>query len=103
MSVVLSGVDRGDTRIATATFTNLAGVPTNPSTVTFKVMDPSGVASQRNYVSGTDAEVTNPSVGVFKLTLSYTISGVWLLRVEGTGAVAEVISGLVDVREDAFV
>lgn len=102
MSVVMRGVDRGDTRTATVTFTNPTGVLTNPSSVVFLVINPTGPASQTSYVYGTAPEVTRPTTGVYVLTLTFTISGTWEIRCESTGTVKEAASGLVVVKADPF-
>lgn len=102
MSAIMKNVDRGDTRTSTVTFTNPAGAVTNPATVTFKVINPTGPASQTSYVYGTATEVTRPSTGVYVLTLKYTISGTWEIRCEGTGTVEEATSGVVVVKADPF-
>lgn len=69
----------------TETFSVL-GVPTNPTTVTYTVVDPLGVSTA--YVFGVDPEVTNPGVGIFVLDLPATTEpGQWLYEIAGTGAV----------------
>lgn len=67
-------------------------VPTDPTTVTFYVRDPDGTIT--SYVYGTDPEITNPSVGVYILTLDApNVAGSWHYRCAGTGAVKAVIEG----------
>ena len=75
----------------TETFTIL-GVPTNPTTVTFSVEEPDLTID--TYVFGVAPEVTNPSVGVFKLNLpAQTQIGVYHYSVQGTGLVAATSQG----------
>lgn len=66
------------------TFT-VSGVPTDPTTVTFSLRDPTGVIT--TYVFGVDGEVTHPSVGRYLLTILPLVSGDYLYWVVGTGAV----------------
>ena len=67
-------------------------VPTNPTTVTYTVRDPTGV--ETSYVFGVDAEVTNPSVGIFVLSLpACNEPGVWYHEIVGTGAVVAAGTG----------
>lgn len=67
-------------------------VPTDPTTVTYAVVDPDGVETL--YVFGTAPEVTNPSVGVYVLDLpALTVPGTWIYTITGTGAVEAVGSG----------
>lgn len=75
----------GQAVTVTETFTVL-GTPTDPTTATYKLQDPEGTIT--TYVFGVDAEVTNPSVGVYLLhTPACTIPGTWLYEIIGTGAV----------------
>ena len=75
----------------TETFSVL-GTPTDPTTVTYKVVDPLG--TETTYVFGVAPEVTNPSAGVYVLDLPPTTEpGTWLYSITGTGAVEAVGSG----------
>lgn len=75
----------------TETFSVL-GTPTNPTTVTYTVVDPLGVST--DYVFGVAPEVSNPSAGVYVLDLPATTEpGQWLYQVVGTGAVEAVGQG----------
>jgi hypothetical protein len=63
------------------------GTPTDPTTVVFTTQDPLGV--EVSYTAGVDAEVTNPSVGVYVLkTPPVAVAGTWRWEVVGTGDVA---------------
>lgn len=80
------GVYPLDTAVTVTETFRILGVPTDPTTVTYKLQDPEGVTT--TYVFGVDAEVTNPSVGVYLLeTPACTIPGTWLYEIVGTGAV----------------
>ncbi len=71
----------------TETF-SVDGTPTDPTTVIFSVRDPLNVVTA--YTFGVDSEVTNPSVGVYVLTLTPPLVGTYGYSVTGTGAVADV-------------
>jgi hypothetical protein len=67
-------------------------VPTDPTAVTFTVRDPAGTIF--TYINGIDAEVTNPSVGVYELRQGpLSLAGFWTYRAQGTGAVEAVSEG----------
>ncbi len=67
----------------TATFTDINGDAIDPVTVTFKYLDPA-TGSGATLVFGTDPEISNPSVGVYKLLLDVASEGMWIWRAEGT-------------------
>lgn len=73
----------GETITLRATF-RANGLPTDPSTVTLKVRDPSGDVEE--YTDGA-AELTKENTGVFSKTLSPDKAGTWSYVWEGTGAV----------------
>lgn len=75
----------GDTVEVYATFL-VGDTLTNPTAVTADVSD--GEGTQTAYVYGTDAELTRPSTGVYKLELELTTSGEWSIRFTGTGTAA---------------
>lgn len=58
-------------------------VATDPTTVTAKVMDPSGNVS--TYVYGVDAELGKTSTGVYYVDVVTDEEGEWRFRFEGTG------------------
>lgn len=83
--------DIGDTRRLTATFTNLAGAATDPTTVTFKVKVPDGTIT--TYIYGTHAELAKSATGVYYVDYSITQAGRYSYRFEGTGTVATAENG----------
>lgn len=87
--------DIGDQPVATATFRDVDDVLTNPSTVVFKTRTPSGV--ETTYTSP-NANITNPSVGVWKFTFpaAVTEAGNWVVRARGT-------AGLLAAEESTFI
>lgn len=81
-----------------ATFTNLAGVPTNPTATTCVVTDPAGVQVVHTFGGAAPADITNPSAGVFKLDVSCVpsvagVEGLWSYTFIGTGAASDVQPG----------
>ena len=65
-----------------ATFKDAAGVLTNPTTVTLRVRDTSGVIT-----TYTGAGLTNPSVGVWFKDLTLNQVGDWRFWFVGSGGV----------------
>lgn len=87
--------DIGDRVKLTGTFTNAAGVLTNPTVVTCKVRTPSGTVTSH-------LDAANPSAGVFTKEIEVTEAGMWRFRFEGTGAVKAAEEGFFDVEESVF-
>lgn len=100
MSVTLTNVDIGDVTRCAVTFTNAAGVATDPTTVTFRAQPPSGAAI--TYVYGTDNQLVKDSTGVYHVDLPMTQAYTWHVRFVGTGAVAAAVEGDVYVSQSAF-
>jgi len=82
-------------------FTNefkVAGVLTDPTTVTCKVMNPSGDIT--TYVYGTDAALVKDSTGIYHVDVVCNLKKEWNVRFEGTGtcvAVDELTVGVASV------
>jgi uncharacterized protein YfaS (alpha-2-macroglobulin family) len=55
---------------------------TNPDTVTFYFLNPSGVVTS---YADSDVEVTNPSTGTYKITFAPNAQGTWTWGVVTTG------------------
>lgn len=70
----------------TATFQNLAGIPTDPTTVTFKLKPPN--ASQIDYVYGVSTDVTKLGTGVYQLVHVIGAAGIHVVRAVGSGAIS---------------
>lgn len=77
-----------------ALFTNSVNVATNPTTVTFIVVDPAGVVVS---VSNPNAAITNPTTGtwvyVYQSATGIQVVGVWQYRIKGTGALIDADEG----------
>lgn len=87
----------GDTVRITNTF-SVAGTPTDPTTVTLVVTDPSG-NTEGTYTYG-GATITKSSTGVYYKDLTVDEVGTWLYRWTGTGTVADVAVDSFDVDAD---
>ena len=97
----LGTFDIGDQVKATATFTNLAGVLTTPTTVQFQVEDADGLETSYTQAS---PEVANPSTGVWTLTFTITTNapGRWYVRTRGTAVVLAADEDWFDVKRSVF-
>lgn len=75
---------------STDPFKNLAGTPTNPTTVALKIRKASGVLLEYGWpTAGPNGVLQNESAGRFYVDISYdNVPGVWKFRLEGVGAVA---------------
>jgi hypothetical protein len=74
----------GDLVTLQATFTSIDGVNTDPTTITLSVQDPGGTITTYTYAG---AAVTKFATGIFRYTLSITLSGTYVYRWKGTGTV----------------
>ncbi len=82
------------------TFT-LGGVLTDPTLVTGTVIDAKGVST--TYTVLDDAEMTNSSIGVYRIELIVDSEGVWEFRMVATGIVNESAEGRFEVPVSTFV
>ena len=82
--------DIGDRPRATVTFTSVTGTPTNPTTVTVTVQDPTGAE--------TSPAATSDGSGVYHVDVDATMSGRWLVRFVGTGNVVAAVEDSFFVR-----
>lgn len=83
--------DPGDLRRLGVTFTNLAGVITDPDAVTFSIRNPAGAIV--TYVYLTDAALVRTTTGVYYVDFAITLPGRHVYRWAGTGAVATAETG----------
>ena len=94
--------DLGTRPVFTATFTDAAGVLTDPSTVLF-LLRRDGVAGVTTYTSGVSSEVANPSVGVFTFTPPvFTAAGRYRLRAKGTAGLLTAGEATFDILPSGF-
>ena len=94
----MSAYQKGQTIKLTFSFTNAAGAPANPTTVTAKVEKPDG--TETSYATPT---ITNPSTGTYELIVTGDQSGQWTYRGLGvTGTTSAVCEGMFSVLLSAF-
>jgi hypothetical protein len=86
--------DLGDTIRLTGTFASTAGVPANPTAVTFWVKAPSSTVA----VAETSTSWSNPSVGSFTFDVHPSSTGVWAYRVFSTGNIIAAEEGQFMIR-----
>lgn len=97
---VIQQFEAGDTVRSTATFT-VGSTNTDPDTVTVRFRDPFGVITP--FVFGTDPEVSNTAVGVYRIDHQMSIPGEWWVRWEGTGAAAGIAEERVFIKRSMVV
>jgi hypothetical protein len=91
--------DIGDCVKFSVSFTNDAGVATDPTAVTLDVQDPSGNEITYTYAAGT---VTKSATGAYYKTVVIDEAGEWYYRWAGTGAVVAAAEAMIWVRESEF-
>ena len=97
----MNSYDVGDLVRLTATFTNSAGVVTDPTAVTCLL--------KLRYVIGSTAttytypaNITKDSTGVFHVDVTPTTEGIWDYRWVGTGTVQAAVEGAFNVPNSEF-
>ena len=84
--------DIGDAPTVTATFRNIAGDLTNPTTVTAKMVEPDGTQT-------TLSTPSNTGTGVYTVTVpTFDQSGRHVVKFFGTGAIIAAEETPIDVR-----
>lgn len=81
--LTIHSYDIGGAIRCTVTFATTAGVPTDPTTVTFIYRDPSG--NETTWVFGVDPEVIKDDTGDYHADVPLDESGLWYYRWEGSG------------------
>jgi hypothetical protein len=82
----------------TATFTAL-GVNTDPTTVTLKVKDPSGVITPYTYAL---AQIIRSAAGIYYKDISIDEAGDWYYNFTGTGTVEAADETFLSAEESQF-
>ena len=82
----------------TVTFKNLVGSETDPSAISFKMLEPDGTVT--TYVYSVDAELVKSSTGVYYVDYDPDQAGRHLYRFIGTGTVAQTVESEFWVRRD---
>lgn len=77
------------------TFT-VSEIPTDPTTVTLKVQDPSGNTDIYTYAA---AQITKDGTGIYSKTITLDEAGWWVYEWTGTGAVVVVEGSRIYVRK----
>lgn len=91
--------DIGDQPTVTARFTNIDGVPADPSAASFSIKAPDGTVT----VLAEDA-ATNPTVGEWRWAVpaAFDAAGIWDFRVEATAGLQTAEETSVIVRASKF-
>lgn len=89
----------GQTVELSAAFTNLAGVPKDPTAVTLQIKDPTGTVVTPAPTPTHDGAADS---GLYHYDLPITASGVWRYRFAGTGAVVAAEEAKVFARSSSF-
>ena len=82
----------------TATFTNAAGAPTDPTTISCAVTDPAAAQVVHTFAGAAPADITRTSAGIYVLIVPCSpsvagVDGLWSFTFIGTGAVSDVQPG----------
>lgn len=72
---------------------SVSGTPTDPTTVSCVITDPTGVATTHTYLAASPADITKTGTGVFELDVPCTIVGLWGFVWIGTGTASDVQAG----------
>jgi hypothetical protein len=83
----------------TVQFTNDAGLPADPSAITFLQRDPTGAV-----VTMDESDATNPAVGTWVWTASrpFDLPGTWRWRAVGTAGVVAAVERTASVAKSLF-
>lgn len=88
MTTEIPVYEKGDMRRLSMTFKNLAGTPTDPTTIRYRTKRPSGAAAE--LVHGVDGALVRDSAGVFHVDQVFDEAGDWLIQWVGEGAIVGV-------------
>ena len=90
----------GASELATLTNTfTVAGVPTDPTTITLLVTDPTGTSNTYTFAGG---QITRTSAGVYTKDIPCTLAGTWTYKWTGTSAASDISAGTWEVQETAL-
>lgn len=104
MSVSIKSYFLGAVVRLEAQFSDLPGVLTDPTTITFKILQPDPLILPQavSYVFGVDAQLVRDSVGVYHVDWTADQDGDYCYRFEGTGAAQAVSERHFSVDEGCF-
>jgi hypothetical protein len=94
----MNSYDKGDLVRLTATFTNSAGVATDPTVVLCRVKSPT-TTTIYTYNPGA---IVKDATGVYYIDVSVSAVGQWWYRWEGAGTVEQADEGAFIVEASAF-
>lgn len=84
----------GSSEIATLTNTfSVSGTPTDPTTISCIITDPTGAQTTHTYAGASPADITRTGVGAYQLLIPCTITGVWSFEWVGTGSATDIQAG----------
>ena len=87
----------GASELATLTNTfSVGGVPTDPTTITLLVTDPTGTSNTYTFAGG---QITRTSAGIYTKDIPCTLAGTWTYKWTGTSAASDVSAGTWEVQE----
>lgn len=90
----------GSNELATLTNTfTIAGVATDPTTITLEVTDPTGTTTTYTHAGAT---ITKTGTGVYTKDVPCTAAGIWRYVWTGTGAASDVVAGTWTVTSTAL-
>jgi hypothetical protein len=100
MAISPNVYERGDDVRCTGSFANDAGVATDPTAVTFRIVPQLGTAT--TYTYGTDNQVVKESTGIYHVDYTPTVHGPHTYEFVGTGAVQRAVSRTFLVKNTPF-
>ncbi len=92
-----STYDIGDKVRETATFSNVSGTATDPTTIKCHVENPAGTVTSYTYAA-TSGDISRSGAGVYLLDITTTGHGLYELRWAGTGTIVANVEGWFSVR-----
>lgn len=92
VTVFFQNTAGNDVATLTKTF-QVAGVNTDPTTITCVIADPTGIQTVHTYNGAAPADITRTGTGVYQLQIGGTIAGLWSFVWVGSGAVSDVDAG----------
>jgi len=99
----MNSYDCGDQVILEGTFTvATTGALIDPTNVFFQYESPTRPVTRVTWQFGVDPEVTNPSTGVYQVTLTTDATGDWYYRFYSTGTGTGAGEGAFNVKSSRF-
>lgn len=71
----------------------VSGTPTDPTTVSCVITDPTGTAVTHTYSGAAPADITKTGTGAYQLNVACTITGLWSYEWIGTGTASDIQAG----------